>query len=144
MSNKFFKIAFIIVFFGSIGYLIYAFQSIDPQVKADAREIMLERREVIEDKCKFIENIPDRYDCFYNSAQALQSKVKTEFASAFFMYVNTFELNLDNNVINDEQYQVWRAKLILEVHKLYQLDDKYLKRLNPEKLRKLSNKLGIS
>lgn len=142
--NKFIKYSFIITFFGSIAYLVYALASIDPQVKADANEIMKERRAVIEKECKFITEIPSRYECFYNSAQALQSKIKTEFASAFLMYVNTFELNLDIKDISSEQYEVWRAKLILDIHKLYQVDDKYLIRLNHDHLKELVKKLQLS
>tara|TARA_B100001971_G_C18268046_1_gene596599 strand:- start:32622 stop:33056 length:435 start_codon:yes stop_codon:yes gene_type:complete len=144
MNNKFYQIAFILVFFGSIGYLLYAFNSIDPIVKADAREIMLERRKVIEDRCKFITEMPERYDCFFASAQSLKNKIKQELASALFMYVNSFELNLSNSVQKSEQYQVWRAKLILDIHRYYELDSKYLKKLNPEKLKSLSEKLELS
>lgn len=144
MNTKFFKISFIIAFFGSIAYLLYAFSSIDPKVKADAREIMLERRAVIEKKCKFITDIPNRYECFYQSAQSLMSKLNSEYASALYMYVNSFELTLESKVLKSEQYQVWRAKLILDIHKFYGLDDKYLKKLEPEKLKSLSEKIGVS
>lgn len=142
--NKFVKYSFIITFIGSIAYLVYALSSIDPQVKADANEIMKERRAVIEKTCKFITDIPQRYDCFYNSAQSLQQKIKNEYASGFLMYVNTFELNLEPQTISDEQYEVWRAKLILDIHKLYKVDDKYLIRLNGDRLKELAAKLELS
>ena len=142
--NQFIKYSFIVTFFGSIAYLVYAFASIDPQVKADANEIMKERRAVIEKTCKFVTNIPERYECYFNSAQSLQAKIKTEHASAFLMYVNTFELNLDASSISSEQYEVWRAKLILDIHKLYQVDDKYLIRLNHDLLKEQVKKLQLS
>lgn len=118
---KFTKYSFIIIFFGSIFYLVYHMVSINDEYKKDVAILLKERRLKIEKECKYIEDLDLRLNCFLKSANNLRPKLRLPEAlvHAKIMYTDTYQLTLSNKVLESESYKDSFSKLETELSKIY-------------------------
>lgn len=97
--------------------------SINDEYKKDVAILLKERRLKIEKECKYIEDLNKRLTCFLDSAYNLRSKLRLPEAivHAKIMYTDTYQLNLNNKVLESESYKDSFSKLETELSKIYSL-----------------------
>jgi hypothetical protein len=122
---RFSKISFILIFFGSIFYLVYHMSMIRDDYKKEVAKLMLERRLKVEKECKYILEISKRLNCYLVSAKSLRADLKLPESrlNAKIMYQDTFKLNLDDKIVESDQYQKAYSQLEQELAVIFNLSE---------------------
>jgi hypothetical protein len=93
--------------------------------KKEVAKLMLERRLKVEKECKYILEISKRLNCYLVSAKSLRADLKLPESrlNAKIMYQDTFKLNLDDKIVESDQYQKAYSQLEQELAVIFNLSE---------------------